>query len=394
MRADSCERPAVLLVANYPSDVGYAWWLMENFWSLIASSAAARGHRCILAYPRVASVPQVILDSPAELVEFKFQFDDWRSILRGLSFIRKHSIESVYLTDWPYYHFAYSLWRAAGVRQIVVHDHTPGDRPALKGLRGFTKNAIHSVRLFSATTYVAVSNYIATRLQENGRIPRERCTVVTNGIRCFARSAARAPSIRQELGLPDDAVLIAMVSRATRYKNLDFAINCMAELLQYSKMRERVFAIHCGSGPDLEAFIAMTSDLGISENVRFLGHRDDVREILCAADIAFHPSRGEAMSLAILEFMCAELAVVTSDLPSVCTALEPGSTGLTYAHDDLASAVSALRRVIDDPTLRTALGRAAGAACRRSFRIEATNQAFLERVIPRLIGSPHASTAQ
>lgn len=36
----------ILLVANWESDVGYAWWLMENFWATIAQYYRAQNRRC------------------------------------------------------------------------------------------------------------------------------------------------------------------------------------------------------------------------------------------------------------------------------------------------------------------------------------------------------------
>lgn len=379
-------QPAVLMVANYPSDVGYAWWLMENFWHLISTSAKAHGYRCVLTYPRVGEVPTMIRDSPLEIAEFTFSCHTLRDVWRGLLLIRRFAVKSIYLTDWPYYHAVYLLWRLIGVTNIVLHDHTPGDRPTIKGSRALLKSAIHAIGLFSATTYVAVSEYVGARLRDNARVPAKRCLTVTNGVRFPDDKPDRQAQVRDQIGIPHDAILIVMVSRATYYKNLRFAIQCLVELLADHKLRSRVFAVHCGDGPDLDALIAETRAHEVDTNVRFLGRRSDVHEILCAADIAFHTSRGEAMSLAILEFMCAELAILASDLPSVCTALEPGVDGLTYRHDDVTDAVSGLRRLVDDSAGREALGRAARIRCRAAYSLEATNRMFRERVIPRLLG--------
>src|SRR5687767_9930533 len=151
---------AVLLVANYESDVGYAWWLMENFWNLIATRMAAEGRPCILAYPRIGAIPSIIRSSPIEVIEFPFMYQTWRDVWRGLALIRSRRIRSIYLTDWPYLHWVYFLWRLAGVRRIVLHDHQPGDRPALGGMQARIKDLLHSMGVLSATMNVAVSSYI------------------------------------------------------------------------------------------------------------------------------------------------------------------------------------------------------------------------------------------
>jgi glycosyltransferase involved in cell wall biosynthesis len=374
----------VLLVANYESDVGYAWWLMENFWHVIATAVVAQGRRCVLAYPRIGSIPELIRRSPIEPIEIRFSCGSWKDVRRGLRFIRARRVRSIYLSDWPHTHWVYLLWRLAGVKRIVLHMHSGGDAPPARGPRAWLKDALHAVRVLSATLYVAPSSYMGTRLLAAGRVPARRCKVVTNGIRVFDCDSSRRTDVRRRLGVPDDAVLIVLVSRVTYAKGVDFAIASVAELLENERLRGRVFAVHCGDGPDLPAFEQMIRDAGISDSFRFLGRRDDVREILCAADIAMHPSRSEAMSLAILEFLCAGLAVVTSDLPSVSTAIVRGVTGLTYKFEDLPDAVATLRRLVEDPSLRATLGAAAAASCREKYSLDVMNRAFRETVVPTI----------
>lgn len=374
----------VLLVANYESDVGYAWWLMENFWQLIARSMAERGRECLLVYPRIGQIPDSIRTAPLRIAEFNFTYNSWSNVLKGVRFIRQQKIDSIYLTDWPYLHWAYLIWRLAGVRSIVLHDHTPGDRPALLGLQGRIKSALHRLRVLSATLYVAVSTYISRRLQRNARVPANRCVIVSNGIMPIDSATVDRADIRERLNIPADAVLIVMVSRATYYKGLDFALRCFEAMLKEPRRKTELFAVHCGDGPDLKRFVEIADAAGISDRFRFLGRRSDVREILAAADIAFHPSNGEAMSLAILEFMSAGLAVVSSDLPSVCTAIAPGLSGLTYRHGHVDDAVRVLESVVDAPEFRRRLGSCAAATCRTQHTLDAMNREFVEQVIPEL----------
>jgi glycosyltransferase involved in cell wall biosynthesis len=380
-------------VANYESNVGYAWWLMEHFWNRIATVASAGRVRCVLAYPVVRTIPGTVAKAPVEIIEFRFSAGSLSDSLAGFRFIRRNRVRSIYLTDWPYIHWCYPVWRLLGVRSIVIHDHSPGDRPPIGGWRGALKSALHGLRAFSASFYVAVSEYIGRRMRLNGRVPPARCAVVTNGIRLFDRASVSRQDVRRRIGVSDDAVVVVLVSRATEYKNIDFAVRCVAQLVATSDIGRRLVAIHCGDGPHKKELENLCRRLGLADRFRLLGERNDVREILCAADIAFHPSRGEAMSLAILEFMCAELAVLVSDLPSVSSAIEPGVTGLTYRAGDVDAAVHELRGLVLDPERRKALGMAAGHACRTQFSLESMDEAFDSYVIPAVLrhGVPMAS---
>lgn len=383
-QADRAADGTVLLVANYESDVGYAWWLMENFWRVIADAVARQGRRCLLAYPRVAGIPEIIQQAPLEIVECAIRRNTWKEVWSGLRMIRRQRVRSIYVSDWPNTHWIYLLWRLAGVKSIVLHMHSGGDRPPTVGVRALLKDAVHAFGLMSATLYVAPSPYMGRRLLEVGRVPPTRCAVVTNGIRLFERSPDRQAEVRARIDVPNDAVLVVMVSRATYAKGLDFAVRCLSELVNSPAPGACVYAVHCGDGPDLEAFAQMAAEAGLGARFRFLGRRSDVRDILGAADIALHPSKSEAMSLAILEFLCAGLAVVTPDLPSVSSAIEPGVTGLTYKNANLTDAVATLRRLVADATLRQSLGGAAAASCRTSYSLDTMNQAFAEKVIPAI----------
>lgn len=379
----AARRGAIALVANYESDVGYAWWLMENFWALIAQRAHGEGRKCVLAYPRIGVIPTKVRDAPIEIHEFRFSRRSWREALTTARFLRRHAVTSVYLTDWPYLHWSYLLWRLYGVRRIVMHDHTPGMRPPIGGLRGLVKRITFALRVFSCHQYVAVSKYVGQRHLQNARVPANLDVVVENGIVPFDSRGVSRGAVRERIGIPADAFLVVLVSRATYYKGLDFAVRCVAALKE--KIRDRpVYAVHCGDGPDLEAFRKLATDLHIADHFLFLGRRTDVRDILASSDVAFHPSLGEAMSLAILEFMCAGLPVIVPDNASVCTNIEHGHTGLVYPARNEAGATQALVDLCKDVALRDRLGAQARAVCLDRYLLEHTNASFTRQVVTLL----------
>lgn len=375
-------RGAVLLVANYPSDVGYAWWLMENFWAITARAMAVRGRSCFLAYPQINAIPSVIAEAPLTIEQCSLRPRSWRAVMAGLKFIRERSISSIYLTDWPFLSPVYLMWRLAGVRSIVLHDHTPGDRPALRGARAWVKRLLHGAGWFSCDAYVGVSDYIRQRFVDNGCIPAHKTLTVRNGIRAFDCDCDRA-AVRRELGIDEEAFMVVLVSRATYYKGWDFAVRCLARL-QAQRPDLNVQMVFCGDGPDLDAFKALASTNGVSARSHFLGRRSDVRSILCAADVALHPSRGEALSLATLEFMCASLPVIVPDRPSVSGVIAQEKTGVVYRAEDVDAAAAAIAALATNRAQKEALGRAARQAMIESYQLDWTNADFAARVVPRL----------
>jgi glycosyltransferase involved in cell wall biosynthesis len=105
-----------------------------------------------------------------------------------------------------------------------------------------------------------------------------------------------------------------------------------------------------------------------------------VSGILKSADVAIHASEGEALSLAILEFMAARLAVVLPDSPTVAQTVEDHKSGLLYKPGDPSDLAEKLTRVIESPPLRAALGEQARRAVEERYTLRGTITALLRAV--------------
>jgi glycosyltransferase involved in cell wall biosynthesis len=86
--------------------------------------------------------------------------------------------------------------------------------------------------------------------------------------------------------------------------------------------------------------------------VRVLGQRDDVPRLLGSADVFVLTSRREGFAFSLLEAMAHGLAPVVADAPENVEAI--GDTGLVF--DDEDGLVAALRRLVESPVKRAALG--------------------------------------
>jgi glycosyltransferase involved in cell wall biosynthesis len=361
MAREACG-PTILLVANYEPQVGYAWNFIAKFWTRLT-----RRGQCHLAYPTSGPVPNEI--TQAGIATHTQPMRGWQSV----AFIRRQEIHTIYLTDWPPLSPLYALWRLAGVRQIIVHDHVPGDVSPARGLRRLLKRALHGLRIFSADQYIGVAEHVRQRHIHTWCAPADRCVTVTNGIEPFEVDATEGNAVRAELGIPDDAVVFLMVGRASAYKNFRFAIECLPYLPDHAHM------IHCGDGPELESLRDHARRYGLESRMHFLGKRSDVRRIMSACNAAFHPSRGEAMSLAILEFACAGLPVVVPDTPSVSFTVEHMADGLRYKAGDISSAVLQLQYLLDAKR-RQRLGAMARQRIFERYTIDRTLAEFDARV--------------
>ena len=373
--AETTPREAFVLVANYDSDVGYAWWLMESFWVSLAHRYHER-YRMLLGYPSISRVPGSISGAPIEPVQVHFARHRWSDLWRQLRFIRTHRVRVLYFTDQRAWGLRYILFRLSGVRRIVVHDHTPGNRVAPRGIKAVAKRLLARTPGVAVDGVIAVSEFVRRRHLEVTLFPAHRCFVAENGLP--SRPAATPVDVHAVFGIPSDRLVLVTVGRAHRVKGVELVLEALSQLVVRDGRRD-VHLLHCGDGPDLDRFAQRAEALGVSGFATFAGRQGDIPGILAGCDLAIHASAAEVgYSLAVLEYMEAGLPVVVSDDPSVSAATESGVNGLTFAAGDAADAAAVLVRLLDDAGLRDRLGEQGRRAVQERFSLARTHAQLLQ----------------
>jgi glycosyltransferase involved in cell wall biosynthesis len=241
---------------------------------------------------------------------------------------------------------------------LVLHEHfadphmPPYQRLADRGLRALTDRAI------------AVSGSTRDFLERERHVPAERISVIWNGAPLdeFAPvDPERARAVRRDLGLGAQERVVGSIGRLSEQKGHRYLLEAAATLLRQAPARVLIV----GDG-DLEASLRERArDLGIGDSVVFAGHRSDVPAILGAIDVLCISSLYEGTPLTLFEAMAAGKAIVSTAVDGCKEVIEDGVTGLLVPARDPAALASALRRVLEQPGLRDALGRAARAASAR-----------------------------
>ncbi len=376
--------PVVVMVANYPKGTGYAWWLMEHFWNEIAIAAVAQSWQYVIIYPENA-VGNDTGQSLSKLnrLEAFLSNGGLRDVIEVYLLIRQLNIRSIYLTDRPFRSWKYFLLRLSGVKSIVVHDHTPGDRPPITGIKGLIKRLLNSIPVITASLFIAISPLMRQRHLLNVRIPSSRIVTVTNGIvvRDLVPNARKL--LLEEFGLASDCYIVCVVGRLTPHKRFDFAIKCIGKLAHENPESKPVLIL-VGDGPDRARLEGIAGTLGPSGKVIFAGQVEEVWPILCGVDSVIHPSAGEGLSLAILEAMAAARPVVVPNLPSVSQTIEHGFSGLIYLEGLLDDAKVLLHGLSSNCTFRTMLGMNARCEVIEKYQLNRAVENFQDTVIPVL----------
>jgi UDP-glucose:(heptosyl)LPS alpha-1,3-glucosyltransferase len=116
--------------------------------------------------------------------------------------------------------------------------------------------------------------------------------------------------VRKSASLDDNNILLIQVGSGFKTKGIDRAIKAIAALPDELKAKIQYWVVGKGKAGKYKK---LAKSLGLEKQIVFTGGRDDVPELLLAADLMIHPSRNEAAGNALLEAM-------TAGLPVLCTA--------------------------------------------------------------------------
>lgn len=233
-----------------------------------------------------------------------------------------------------------------------------------EGWRGIKMAAYHRLEgaaiRTSRATLIAVSESVASYLR--GRFPRAPVYVVPNGIDGLSFFSGRGRSaLRREWGVEDHAPVVGFVGRLVPVKGPDLFLQAVIRL---QRDIPSLHAVMVGEGDQRRALERQAAGAGW-RGIRFLGHRDDVTEILGAIDVLVMPSRNEGLPMILLEAMAAGRPIVAAAVGGIPEVAVNGESAFLVPSGSVDALVWATRIVLGNPERAASLGRAARAAVLR-----------------------------
>ncbi len=220
----------------------------------------------------------------------------------------------------------------------------------------------------------------------------ERVVVIPTGVDTerFHPDRVDRDRVRGELGISERTPLVGIVAVLRRRKGHLTLLQAMTE----APLRDRgAHLLVAGAGPIQRVLEERVRALGLAPRVRFLGHREDVPDILAACDVVALPSvMGEGVPQAILQALALSRAVVASDVPGIRQVVRDGETGLLVPPEDPPMLAKAIGRVLDDILLARRLGTA-GRGLVLSFYSLAAMADAAERAYREVAGRRHRPAA-
>jgi len=248
--------------------------------------------------------------------------------------------------------FYSSLARGVSYRPPIVFIEHGRHYPDPRKLRRVMANCL----LFRRDDVViAVAESVKQALICKEGIREDRIRVIPNGINPEPYRAATVlrEKVRRDLGLADDEVAIIQVARLDPLKDHDTAIAAVERIAQ-----PRVRLLIVGDGPEEGRLQQRVSQSPFPERYAFLGYRQDIPDLLAAADVFLLSSISEGLPVTVLEAMAAALPVVATCVGDLSDVVEHGVTGFLVPPRDPGQLAEALERLCVSSELRRQFGRA------------------------------------
>lgn len=202
---------------------------------------------------------------------------------------------------------------------------------------------------------IAVGEHVREALVDNEGIPISRVEVIYNGVdgQRFNPTRPNRIAVRASLGLRETEIGVIQVARLNRLKDYETAIRTM-QIVCRNAPNVRYFIV--GEGEERTKIEAMVRDVNMENQIRMLGLREDVAELLEGMDMFLLTSVSEGIPLTLIEAMCAQLPCVATCVGGIPEVVHDGTTGVLSASGDCNKLSEDLLKLIKSPSLRQRMG--------------------------------------
>jgi len=262
-------------------------------------------------------------------------------VAEGMRLVEKHRIGLLHSNGAAPHQWLLPVARLTRL-PLVAHLHAP-----------YLRRERFVTLLHQASAIVGVSSSVVADFARDG-FPASRLRLIANGVDFNRFHPGPDRGLRAQLGLNDNAILIASVGSLIPRKGFDILIEALART-----GLERLHLAIAGEGPERAALEALAAARGLGERVHFLGYQAEIGPLYRAADIAALGSRSEAFGLALAEAGYFNLPAVASAVGGVPDVVAREETGVLVPSEDIGAFAGALRTLAENPAERRRLGKAA-----------------------------------
>jgi len=253
----------------------------------------------------------------------------------------------VHLNTLPYSHVYYSYLCTRLLRvPVVVTPHIHVDQPETFDV-GYFNAVLRGSDLVIADTELEKRYLIARGVHE------DKIVVAGIGIKVKEFELLNMEECRRHFGIPEEAFVLLFLGRKVAYKGLETVLRAFTILREHDTNLYLVAA-----GPETyesQMLRASYNDLPGFINLGAVSHQEKVM-LLNACDVLLLPSRAEAFGIVFLEAWAVKKPVIGARSGAIPTVIAEGEDGLLIEPGDAEGLARQIKRLIDNPALKTRLG--------------------------------------
>ena len=285
---------------------------------------------------------------------------------------------------------AYTVSKLSGVPYVVtLHGsdaHSLGWNPSFREVMRMTLEEAHAV--------TTVSEFLKNIVHEKIGVERE-IVVIPNFIDIDAFKPSRDVRFcldtgcikkREKANTSNEDKEDRLLFHASNYRDGKRVPGLIDAFKIVVDSYPNVQLLIAGDGPQRGEVERRISALGLKDNVKLLGVRQDICELLCCSDAFLLFSSVEGMPLTVLEAMSCGIPVVTTPVGGTPELVRSGKDGFVTKSLDKEEYAHAIIHVLEDESLRLKLGAAGRKRVEESFSINAIipkYETLLEQVIDK-----------
>lgn len=301
-------------------------------------------------------IPSIIIPMRNRLVA---PAADLRAVLRLIRHFRRVRPDIVHTHSSKAGMLGRLAARLSGVPVVIHTVHGPSFHDRQPRTVRWTIRNIERILALGTDCIITVADTLAEDMVREGVSPRERVRTVVSGIdfqRFPSRSPASRRSIRESLGIRNEDRLVVSIAHLMKDKGHELLIQAASVLLS---AEHNVKFVIVGEGKLRAELQVQIDTLGLADRVLLAGTREDVPDLLAAADIFVQTSWREGLSRSLVEAMYSGLAVVATNVGATREVVRDGETGYLVAPGDIDALAKRIDLLLHGADLRQRLGVAA-----------------------------------
>ncbi len=349
-------RSTLLITAFFPPELGG----LEHYWREVARRWPRDQRFIVLTNPHSG---QAAFDQAEPYKIIRLNLFGWPItpswlplIWKMPSIIRQNNIDILLFGHYANYAVigVFIKWLMKKSFRVMTHGFD-----TVIPRRGFISRWLMKRVLLNADKIYCNSQFTRRSLIDLG-IPKDNLTVAPPAIDLDSRLIIDRITAKQKLGLNGKFVILSL-ARLIKLKGVDLVIRALAGLPE----RTGLVYVIIGNGPEMAQLQKLTADLGLSESVRFIGQISDqpgAKSIwYSAADLYVLTTRSvddheESFGISYLEAGSYKLPVIASRSGGASELIRDNETGILIAPDSETELRRALKRMINKPSMRLAMG--------------------------------------